>query len=424
MSEAHAFCAPSDYEGWSNCPGKPAMEEAEPEQESSYAAEGTLGHDLAARSFRGESVDFPPELSEGLNRYLAGIHATVQAFKDAGATVEVFIEQRLDISQITTEKNARGTADCIIIAYFKNRTVLVVRDLKLGTGVEVEPENNGQLMIYALAAVLKFQLMTTFDEVVISIHQPRLFAEPKDWNTTVEALREFGHRAQRQAFLALSLRGSTEALEHLVPGPVQCRWCRAKYRCPALTEQVYKDVMGDLEDLNDPQAKPVTPMELTADPGSLALRLSLAMTRIPMIEDWITAVRAQTEKELIAGRAVPGFKLVEGRLGVRKFRDIDTAQMILLKDGQTPEKIFEPRTLKSPTQLEAFLNGTMVWETLQQLIERKPGKPSVAPESDKRPVYTGTLQSDLDSMPALELGAADAEMTSELAAKKLLESLA
>ena len=65
-----------------------------------------------------------------------------------GDTGELFIEQGLDISSITGEPDAIGTADAIVVRHGE----LIVIDLKTGRN-NVEAFGNYQLIIYALAAL-------------------------------------------------------------------------------------------------------------------------------------------------------------------------------------------------------------------------------------------------------------------------------
>ena len=62
------------------------------------------------------------------------------------------VEQRLPIGQWTDEPGAHGTSDAVIVAGDE----LIVADLKFGMGVEVSAVDNKQLMLYALAALDKF----------------------------------------------------------------------------------------------------------------------------------------------------------------------------------------------------------------------------------------------------------------------------
>jgi uncharacterized protein DUF2800 len=398
--ETHAFCSPSAWQRWSTCPGSPALEENEPDVPSEFAKEGRLAHELSAELLSGvKFVDVPPTLFDGVNAYVKGVHDRVDAYKLAGAkSVRLMVEQKLDISEVTGEKNAIGTADAVFLAEFDDGAVLEVRDLKFGMGVQVSAERNGQLMIYALGAFRKYGLLVDFKEIVISIHQPRLFEKPSEWQLSPKELLEFGEEVREKAQFALSLRGSTEALVNLVPGP-HCHntFCKVAYRCPALAQSVHQEVYGEFQQMDDKDAVPLEPENRLTAPGNLSALLSRFMSRVPMIEAWCRSIRAQVETELVDGRAIPGYKLVLGRAGPRTWTDEDAVVKLLIADGQSPDKILTPRKPISPTQLEKVIKGAPILETLRELTKQSEGKPSVAPVDDPREPYVAQAANDFDS---------------------------
>lgn len=400
---AHAYLAPSDWEGWSHCAGKPALEEGEPEQQSEAGARGTHGHELAARRLRGEPpMPMPADLEEPVNAYIEKVRDRLRAYEVTGATsVALHVEQRLNVEPITGERGAHGTADAIIIAEYggegTEHSVLEVIDAKFGY-LEVDEEGNGQLGIYALAAVLKYSMLHNITEVRASIFQPAHgeFLKPHVW--TLDALYEFGQTVTEKAAVALSLRGEAAAVSHLAAGK-WCRFCRAAYRCPELQKQVTADVFGDFQDLT-----PLLPADRAITPAQIPDLLGYAMARVPLIERWCLAVRAEVERRLLASEAIPGFKLVMGRAGPRRWKDAETAERLLIADGASPDKIFSPRKLLSPTQVEKNLGKKApVLGVLKPYIEQSEGQPSVAPITDDRPAYAPQVTMDFDTYNAEDL---------------------
>lgn len=408
MSEGHAYCAPSDWEGWSNCPGKPALEENEPDEDSPYAAEGSLAHEWAAQWIRQGATDAPPQgipddLLPGVRLYVFAVRDRIASFRQSGAHVSVLVEQKLDISVVTGEKGARGTGDCLLIAQFPEYSVLDVWDLKFGVGVVVSPIENGQEMIYALAALAQHGLMQEFREVNLVIHQPRVNERPQEWQVSLEHLYLFGAKVTEAAALALSLRGDATALSHLNPGDAQCRFCRAKYRCPALIKLVHDEVFTDFQKESDPRAVPV-PIEdraLVLPPDKKAALLARGMARVGLIEQWCLSTRAAVDRALLEGQKIPGFKLVMGRQGARQWSDEQSAAQLVraASDLDQLEKAFTRPRLVTPTQFEAALGKELpdTWAALQSLIRQQAGKPSVAPESDKRPAWNPNSVDDFES---------------------------
>lgn len=146
-----------------SCPGSVALNEGKDDKGSSYAAEGTAAHELAEKILRGNlspieakglvgrfaenGVEFTDDMLRDVLKYTEQIYDLVRS---TGGILHV--EQRLPIGQWTDELGAHGTSDAVIVAGDE----LIVADLKFGMGVEVSAVDNKQLMIYALAALDKF----------------------------------------------------------------------------------------------------------------------------------------------------------------------------------------------------------------------------------------------------------------------------
>jgi hypothetical protein len=128
------------------------------DQAGMAASEGTFQHHVAALCLENkraaESYIGYQEKVDGIDFTFDEEHArTVQVYLDTvwghvGDTGELFIEQGLDISSITGEPDAIGTADAIVVRHGE----LIVIDLKTGRN-NVEAFGNHQLIIYALAAL-------------------------------------------------------------------------------------------------------------------------------------------------------------------------------------------------------------------------------------------------------------------------------
>ena len=164
----------------------------------------------------------------------------------------------------------------------------------------------------------------------------------------------------------------------LVPGEKQCRFCKAKATCPALRAEVTEVVSGSatLDEF------------LTPDMATGDNYLSVAMSKVGLVEDWCKAVRAEVERRLLAGQTVDGFKLVEGRRGNRKWSS-DAEVEALFKSFRLRQDEMYDYSLISPTKAEKLLKDTPKrWEKAEALISRAEGKPSVAPATDKRSSLT------------------------------------
>lgn len=402
-----------------SCAGKPQMERGKGDGSSEYANEGSCAHAVAALclaegvpidSFVGTSVEIGPDtyyvfredMVEATQVYVDAVLARMQEYRLAGAaSVNLMVEQRVPIDHLTGETGAEGTADALIVVTWPDRSALLdVGDLKFGKGVEVEVVENKQLMIYALGALELLSGLTEFARVRLTIYQPRIKKTPSDWELPVAELLLFGGAVKVTAERALRIYTlNAVTSDDLAPTVKGCRWCTAKAFCPALSETVLSVIGVDSYD----EIAPVTPSQ--SDPVPLGSKRDLEgqapevlaekMSACDLIEDWIRSVRAAVESRLILGTPVPGFKLVQGRMGNRAWTDKDAVEAFMKKKVRLHTEQMYHRTLISPTDAEKLAGskeiGPKQWEQLVALITRAPGAIHVAPESDRRPAVSSQL---------------------------------
>lgn len=132
-------------------------------------------------------------------------------------------------------------------------------------------------------------------------------------------------------------------------------------------------------------------------------QLGLLGEAIDLVEGWAKAVRAELERRMLAGGEVPGFKLVKGREGIRKFSDAAEAEK-MMKSMRLKQDVMYDWTLISPTTAEKLyadgIIGKKQWPKLQALITRSEGGLSVAPAADKRPAVVITpVADDFEALP-------------------------
>jgi hypothetical protein len=411
MTEAaHSLFSASAAGRWINCPGSVVLSHGLPDTSSEYAAWGTVAHSLADEALAalepvkqdgyviqidqvkqdGYVIQIDQEMVECVNAYLD--HA---AELTAGADM-TWSEQRINYARWleVPEGQAWGTLD--LSAVWVEQRHLMIGDLKTGRGVAVAPDNNEQLMLYAGGKLLELDdLGIEVDTIDLAISQPRIQKAPSVWRISradlvawLQGRARSGATSVQLAELNAVNRGNAASNWEevfLSPGEKQCRWCKAKATCPALRSEVADTVTG---------ARPAPDMVddafeiLPAAVDTASTELAACLSKVDMIEDWCSAVRAEAHRRLTAGEPVPGYKLVQGKRGARAWADPVEAEAKLKAMRLKVEDMFELKLISPPAAeklAKAKVIGPRQWPALQALITQKDGAPSVAPLSDPRP---------------------------------------
>lgn len=420
-NSGHSIYSPSKAHRYMRCPGSVALEEGQEDSTSVYAQEGTAAHNLAEMVLTGAIKNANEMLNEivfweeggetvtwkidhdmisFVTNYCENIYARIEEFKLLPGVISVTleVEQKIDLSSVIGVPGQKGTADIVIVVEFEDGTVLLsIEDLKYGRGVEVVAQENEQALTYAAGGVADYE-MAGYDvaRVIVAIHQVRKnnFSEHE---YSMDEIRDHVLTLQTQVKVAEHQRerlregAKPEALV-LSPGEKQCKFCKAKSFCPAARAEVAKTVFkaapATAEEFEDLENE--SPQESLVKEGAEALIspedwLAACLSKVDFIEDWCKAIRAAVHARLLDGKAVPGFKLVKGRMGNRAWLDKDEAEEVL-KSMRLKQTDMYSMSLVSPTQIEKLLKESpRRWTRIQELITRSEGKPAVAPVSDKRP---------------------------------------
>ena len=408
----HAVVSPSASPRILLCPVSPALSRGAPDESSAFAEEGTRAHRMAELALLSRART-PEEDAEWLEllkddemrEAVAQYVSKIRAFKPE--TLDFFkIECRLPLEPVTTEKDAFGTADCLLI----EGHTLHVFDLKYGKGVRVSAQANPQLIIYALAALAEYDpegLWFGIDSVQLHIVQPRM----ENYSTAgyprhklEEQLAAIAHSAKRALYLyehPEDIRIGHPFLckdgakgDFATPTEDICRFCKAKAKCPVLASQVAETVDADFEVLD--KTEPAKPAELIVptDPQHLAK----AWRYLPVIRMWCDAVEASIYSRMQAGETIEGYKLVAGRAGPRKWSDAKAAEEIVRK-ALTVAQAYDRKVI-SPTIAEKYHKsgeiGPKHWAQLEALITRSEGKPIVVADTDPRPSLVAQVEKDFE----------------------------
>jgi len=396
MTHARIFSA-SQLDRLFACPGSAVLGADAPRSSNEYSAWGTACHSLAADALqRGDSVyeqalggtisadGFQFDIDDEM---VAVARTHTDYVRDAaGHDGTVLVEQLVEFGRhLKVREEAFGTADALIV----RGDEMIVVDLKTGRGVAVDPADNAQLMAYALGCLEIAEAVADITRVRLVIVQPRA-GGVKEHDLPVETLLSWARDHAAPAAQRVMEAVGAFAEHHLNPGEHQCRFCPAKATCPALRAEVADTVIGFSPASPDEFAyqAPVGPCE---DSG--ADWLSACLSKVDLIEDWCKAIRAETERRLLAGDNVPGFKLVQGKRGARQWTDAKVAEETLKTMRVKLEDMYDFKLI-SPTTADKLAKagtiGPRQWPKLQSLITQSEGKPHVAPATDSRPALVVT----------------------------------
>lgn len=405
-ARAHAKLSASGSKRWLACPPSVRLEESlstgEAEKPSVYAEEGTAAHEYSEiliayelglidkAKYTRELAKFKKTLPKKLGQfyseeelemvwqemqdqvptYVDFVVERANAMKAISPDALSLIEQRLDFSDWVP--GGFGTGDILLVADGR----LEIIDLKYGKGVPVDAHENTQMMLYGLGALNEHDMLYDLQEISMTIVQPRLDSI-STYTTTAEELYKWAEEVVKpKAALADKGEGEFNAGDH-------CRWCKAKAVCRARAD---KNLELAKHEFTDPDL--LTPEEI----ADILFKTEELKKWAKDIEDYALD---QAEKHNVV---FDGWKLVEGRSN-RKYADEKAVTSKLIEDGQTEEAIFK-KSLLSITDMEKKLGKKKFAELLGELIVKPQGKPTLVPETDKRPALNSaeSAKSDFDTI--------------------------
>lgn len=367
---SHAFLSASASHRWLACPPSAKLCAEVEEQESPYAQQGTDAHELCQylveKALGREVADptsalewYDAERQECAEGYCSFVMEQIAKAKEHCPDPLICIEQKLDYSRWV--QDGFGTGDCVIVA----DDTLHIIDFKYGLGVLVtasgeDGTGNSQLKCYALGALDTFGDLYAIKHIRLSIYQPRRAHVDTFELSTEELLKWADEVLAPTARLAYEGGGEFHAGEH-------CRFCRIKATCR-------KRAAYSLE---------LAKYEFAEAPSLSSEEIGVILPQIEPLISWAEDIKAYALEQALAGMHYPGFKLVEGR-AVRKFSDEEQVIRAVCEAGFDP---FEKKLL-GITAMQKLLGKNRFDELLSGLIEKPNGKPTLVPESDKRPAIS------------------------------------
>ena len=182
----------------------------------------------------------------------------------------------------------------------------------------------------------------------MTIFQPRLSGEQSSDEITVAELIKWAEKTVKpKAKQAFNGKGK------FAPSEETCKFCRAKEKCKAR----YEKNLALFDEADDP-------LLITVEDAAAVLEKSAD------IRAWLTDLENLVQSTLLSGEPVIGWKIVEG-----------------MKEAGYDETVLYEKKLITLTQMEKDFGKKAVAKILGSLIVKPQGKPTLAPESDKRPAF-------------------------------------
>lgn len=362
MAAKHAVLSASSSKRWLNCPPSARLCKTYEDKGRDYAAEGTDAHALGEYKLKTalglptedptESLKwYSEEMEDCTSGYAEYVLEQVETAKETCSDPVVLIEQRVDFS-LWVEQGF-GTADCIIIA---DGTLRVI-DYKHGLGILVSAEENPQMQYYALDALELFDDIYDIDTVSMTIYQPR-----RQNVSTYEISKEDLYRWADEVLkptVELAFAGDGNFLCSEC-----CGFCKAKNECRARAEANLKLARHDFK-----LSPPLTDAEI-----------EVILGKIDELVSWASNIKKYALQQALSGKKWSGFKLAEGKAN-RRYSNETTMINAVKKVGFDPYE----KKLLGITAMHKRLGKSRFDELLMAYIKKPQDKPTLVPESDKRP---------------------------------------
>ena len=391
----HALLSASSAHRWLVCTAAPRFEEQFPGGTSVYAEEGSLAHEicelLARRTFKDmDEHEFEVALDKAKSNglYKPEMINTANAYcdylKEKAQTFSTFphmdFEVKVDLSDIIPE--GFGTCDSIMIG----GDTIHITDYKHGMGVQVSAVENPQMRLYAYGALKKYRMVygNSIKKISMGICQPRITLDASEDCLTVDELMEWGEQVKAIADVAFNGPGE------FVPGD-HCKFCRGKSLCRARADQY--SAVADFQSLvipskATPPSDPVQRKVIGLPPIMSNEEIAKALDMCRGLTDWYEDLKEYAKQAMLNGEIIPGYKVVAGKSN-RVFSIPDEkVQSILRANGFSDDSIFNPQEQRSLSDLEKTIGKKRFADLLGGFVTKPIGKPALAEETDKRPVYS------------------------------------
>lgn len=375
---SHALASPSSAHRWIACPNSIAMERDQPEGDTTAADLGTDKHELlticlrsgdSAKAHLGREMGKGNVVDREFANHVQAVIDEVRGIKNGyeylGYRVDLKVDQKVPISQITGEEEATGTLDVALAVRDKLTGSLIqlyIIDAKFGY-LTVDAAYNPQMEMYAhgFSTDLEYSY-ESYTVCILIIAQPTTVYST--WKTTLGEIDSWRKAIVTPAARrALEIYHSKEPLkpENFNVTKKGCQFCKAKAVCPAMAEYAEESMKMNAESTD---------------------RLGEAFKRAEIVELWVKAVRERAAYELNQGNQVPGLKLVQGRAGNRAWSSESEAEALMKKFKMKKEEMYNMKLLGPAPVLNFLKSQPRRLKKIEQLVSRTKGSLKVVLESE------------------------------------------
>lgn len=365
----HSVYGPSRLERIILCPGSVSLIEVTEKQlgrslseQSPYAERGDHLHEIVAGLLENpkNTAAYDELKAEDQNQILDCIDYQNMVMKKIGNSMFASgIESEISLAPWGLPE-IWGTSDRFFIDYVKQHADIL--DWKFGS-IFVDAKKNPQFLAYGAGAV---SWPTSIQTITVHAVQPPL-ENYSTYTVTRDELFNWVHSVAAKAIL-----DAQHPNPPFNPGVEQCRWCEGLPYC-----KPYLKYAQDAGAKAFSMWKNISITTSTEDIVNFLVEAPILAQAIKKLTGYLTA-------ELMAGRDVPGMKLVQGRAN-RVWKD-EAKTIKWLAENADIEEVFKAKLI-SPSQAETAHRGLAKDDRFKALIKKPPGKISLALESDPRPAF-------------------------------------
>jgi len=404
---SHDKFSPSARHRWGGCAGSLREEAKYPDDDRSSpsAIDGTHSHTLLEKCIKDDALAeqyIGQTLKDDDGEFVVdAVRAErVQFALDYidSRPGEVISEQKVDPKKLLGFDGMKGTVDVQIIT--DNMIELI--DYKDGIN-PVSAVDNPQLEQYGFG-VLAAHPIERFKRIRMTIVQPKLRLKGMSGIESVEM--SVGEFLMKEGKIVAEVKAALDPNAPLTPGEEQCKYCKHKGNCAALSASVMKASGITFENLD------VAKQAADKEPTSMTdAQIKEILEAAPLIRQMIEGVEKEALRRFEAGQPIAGLKAVRGR-GTRSWAYSEEEMEEKLKKFGIPKGEIWQTKLISPAQAEKVTwtkrNGDKVQLTDRQLgilkgeyIKKSDGKLVVVSESDDREAVTIGAASMFEAVPEL-----------------------